>query len=121
MPFDISIPSKTHSGRYWYNLHLVIVNDDRESGMTKKETFQKISDYIPKIALKKSCNIAKFAIMPDHIHIDLRGNVEISPFDIGLSFMNNLAYGLNSGRCWSDRFYVGTFGSYDLSKIGCEF
>jgi hypothetical protein len=26
---DLSLPTETHSGRYWYNLHLVLVTQER--------------------------------------------------------------------------------------------
>ncbi len=114
---DISKPYCSHSGRYWYNIHLVIVIGDRRYPMTRSEVFESINSALPRIAEKKKCMLAKFAIMPDHIHIALRGNIEMSPYEIGLSFMNNLSYILNKGTFWKSEVYVGTFSSYSLSQI----
>ena len=114
---DLSAPVSSLSGRYWYNIHLVIVAADRRMPVTKPEIFEKIKNYIPKIAKKHKCKVAHFAIMPDHIHLSLCGNPELSPYDIALSFMNNLSYHLNVGRCWGDEFYVGSFSEYDLNAI----
>jgi REP element-mobilizing transposase RayT len=117
---DISEPYKSHSGRYWYNIHLVIVIEKRDYQITRSDVFEQIHNYLLKIAEKKKCIIAKFAIMPDHIHIALRGNIELSPYEIALSFLNNLAYLLRKGRFWSNEFYVGTFSSYALDQIGVD-
>ena len=117
---DISEPYYSHSGRYWYNLHLVIVIGDRRFPIKDEEIFEIINCSLPRIAEKKRCQLAKFAIMPDHIHIALCGNIEMSPYDIGLSFMNNLSYVLRRGHLWNREFYVGTFSSYALKQIGIE-
>ena len=117
---DISEPYHSHSGRYWYNIHLVIVIGDRRYQITRDEVFEKINSSLPRIAEKKRCLLAKFSIMPDHIHIALRGDIEMSPYDIGLSFMNNLAYVLRRGLFWNSEFYVGTFSGYALSQIGID-
>ena len=114
---DLSEPIVNVRSRYWYNIHLVIVAADRRFPVTKKENFETIKQYIPKIANKKKCIIAHFAIMPDHIHISLKGNPEISPYDIGLNFMNNLSYVLGYRKCWNEEFYVGTFSEYSMDKL----
>ena len=110
-------PFEKYSGRYWFNIHLVIVVADRKNPITKAENFEMIKGYILKIADKKEYGIAHLAIMPDHIHISLRGNPEMSPFGIGLSFMNNLSYLLGNNQCWDCEFYVGTFSEYSLEKL----
>ena len=115
---DLSEPYHSHSGRYWYNIHLVIVLGDRSYPITQEEVFEVINSYLPRISDKKRCLLAKFAIMPDHIHIALRGNIEMSPYDIGLSFMNNLSHVLRRGLVWKREFYVGTFSRYALTQIG---
>ena len=114
---DLSWASSTSYGLYWYNIHLVIVAAARDIRISKDKTFEKIKCTLPKIAAKNSCEIAHFAIVPDHIHISLAGNPKLTPFEIGLSFLNNLAYTLNVGKCWRDEFYVGTFSEYDLSAL----
>lgn len=114
---NLKEPFTKYSGKYWYNIHLVIVAADRSLPITQSENFEKLKIYIPKIATKKECKIAHFAIMPDHIHISLRGNPELSPREIGLSFLNNLAYILGNFQCWNSEFYVGTFSEYSVDKL----
>lgn len=119
---DLSKPYIKSHGRYWFNIHLVLVIKDRKIPITKDETMEVIKNFIFKIAKKKKCNIGHFSIMPDHIHISLKGNPELSPCDIGLSFLNNLSYvlmkylGINF-KLWSDEFYVGTFSEYSIKQI----
>jgi REP element-mobilizing transposase RayT len=114
---DLTWASATHYGLYWYNIHLVIVAADRNIRIAKDETFETIKRTLPKIALKNGCEIAHFAIVPDHIHISLAANPKLAPFQIGMSFLNNLAYVLDVGECWRREFYVGTFSEYDLKAL----
>jgi REP element-mobilizing transposase RayT len=113
----LNSPQRTAHGEYWYNLHLVIVVQDRRNPMTRDETFKQVGQTCFKIARKHDHQIAELAIMPDHIHCSLRGNHEQSPQEIGLCFLNNLAYVLGYNRCWSEEFYVGTFSEYSVKAI----
>jgi len=111
-------PHKNKRSRYWYNIHLVIVIANRQSPITKNTTFNKIKNLIPAIATKHEHKIADFAIMPDHIHIAIQANPEKNPYEIGLSFLNNLAYAMNMRYFWRNEFYVGTFSEYSLNSLG---
>ena len=62
--------------------------------------------------------IPEVSVMPDHIHMTLRGSIEHSPMDIGLASQNNLSFVLGYNRTWSEEFYVGTFSEYDVQSIG---
>ncbi len=110
-------PQATGHGRYWYNLHLVMVVADRRHPITRPETFIKVREGCFRIAEKKGCQLAEVSVMPDHVHLALRGNIELSPEGIGLAYLNNLAYLLGYNRCWSEEFYVGTFSEYAVSAI----
>jgi len=107
----------TGHGRYWYALHLVIVVENRKFPMIRRDTFQKARDYCFSIAKKKGYEIAELFVMPDHIHIALRGNIEHSPQKTALSFLNNLSYVFGYNRVWSPEYYVGTFGEYRLEQL----
>jgi REP element-mobilizing transposase RayT len=113
---DLSIPSESASGRYWYNLHLVLVVEGRcrvvdEPGLTA------IRDGCRRIAEKKGYWIAALSVMPDHLHLALRGNIDQPPAEIALAFQNNLAYMLKRGAIWMNGYYAGTFGEYDMNAI----
>ncbi|NOY75468.1 MAG: hypothetical protein GXP32_06715 [Kiritimatiellaeota bacterium] len=114
----LSDAMNTNRGRYWFNLHIVLVAGERNIRISKDETFEKITTLLPRIAAKNGCELSDHSIMPDHIHIALKGNPKMSPVDIGLSFLNNLWYMLNLGAVWKREFYVGTFSEYSLREIG---
>jgi REP element-mobilizing transposase RayT len=70
-----------------------------------------------KIAAKKGHSIARLSLVPDHLHVALRGNIEQSPQDVALGIQNNIAYMLGQVRIWDDGFYAGTFSEYDFGAI----
>ncbi len=113
---DLETSTETGSGRYWYNLHLVLVTSGR---------LRSVGDDVPRklhngclgVAAKKGCSLSRVSFMPDHMHASLRGNIDLSPEEIALSFQNNLAYVLGQCRVWEDAYYVGTFGEYDLKVV----
>lgn len=109
-------PSETGGGRYWYNLHLVLVMEERHR-IGDLRQLRKLRDQTLRIAAKKGHIIACLSVLPDHLHVALRGNVEHSPEQIALSFQNNLAYALGQVRIWQPTYYVGTFGEYDMHAI----
>jgi REP element-mobilizing transposase RayT len=113
---DIAQPAESVSGRYWYNIHLVIVVGGRVQ-ITNYETLGRIRNTSLKIAEKKGYALKSISVMPDHLHIALRGHIEHSPEEIALSFMNNLAFTLGRNRIWQDAYYVGTFSEYTVTII----
>ncbi len=113
---DLSLPSETASGRYWYNLHLVLVNAQRWCNASP-QWLGKIRDQSFRIAEKKGYGISRCSAVPDHVHVSVRGNIEQSPEQIALAFQNNLAYTLGQVRVWQPTYYVGTFGEYDMNAV----
>jgi REP element-mobilizing transposase RayT len=110
-------PEHTAAGRYWYALHLVIVVQNRSFPMTLQKNFSKVAKTCFAIAEKKEYEIAELSIMPDHIHIALRGNIAHSAEEMLAGFMNNLWYSLNIGMFWSSECYAGTFSEYKINQI----
>jgi len=108
-------PSESNSGRYWYNLHLVLVVADRYR-ITDPEQLGRLRDAALAVAAEGGHRIAALSVMPDHVHMALRGNIERSPEEIALAFQNGLARAAGC-RVWQDGFYVGTFSEYDLNVI----
>ncbi|MBS0260808.1 MAG: transposase [Planctomycetes bacterium] len=113
---DLSVPAASGSGRYWYNLHLALVVDGR-CRIVDEPGLIAIRDGCQRIAGKKGYEIALLSVMPDHLHLALRGNIEHSPSEIALAFQNNLAFQLNRGAVWMNGYYAGTFGEYDIQAI----
>jgi REP element-mobilizing transposase RayT len=108
-------PSESNSGRYWYNLHLVLVIAARFR-VTEPEQLGRFRDAAFIMAGNAGHRIAALSVMPDHVHMALRGNIDRSPEEIALEFQNGLARAAGC-RVWQDGFYVGTFSEYDLDVI----
>jgi REP element-mobilizing transposase RayT len=113
---DLSLPSETVRGRYWYNLHLVLVVAGR-SPLRDTRILTQLRDATCKIATKKGHRIASLAIMPDHLHLALRPRSDETPLEVVFCYQNNLAWMLNLGRLWEEGYYVGTFGEYPMHSV----
>ncbi len=117
IPEDVQLaePSESNSGRYWYNLHLVLVVAARFR-ITDPEQLGRLRDAAFTAAIEGGHRIAALSVMPDHVHMALRGNIQRSPEEIALEFQNRLARAAGC-RVWQDGYYAGTFSEYDLNVI----
>jgi REP element-mobilizing transposase RayT len=113
---DLSLPSESRSGRYWYNLHVVLVTLDR-TRLSDEQSLASVRDTALPVAVKKGYPISRLSVMPDHLHMALRGDIEHSPQDIALAFLNNLAYAMGQNAIWQHGYYAGTFGEYDMGAV----
>jgi len=113
---NLDQPTETNSGRYWYNLHIVLVVEHRHR-FTDAESLRTIGRSCLAIAKKKGYAISTRSMMPDHLHLALRGNIEQSPEEIALVMMNNLAFAFGQNRIWQSSYYAGTFGEYDTGAV----
>lgn len=98
------------------NLHIVLVTAERFR-VVDKQRLAAIRDGSLKVAKKKAYSISRLSVMPDHLHLALRGDYAHPPDQIASAFQNNLAYALGQERIWCDGFYVGTFGEYNMEAI----
>lgn len=108
-------PSKSGSGLYWYDLHVVLVTVHRFR-LTDTETLGRIHHTAATVAEELGCAMAAISVLPDHVHLALRGALECSPEKIAVAFQNALAQAAGC-RAWSDEYYLGTFTDYDLGAI----
>jgi REP element-mobilizing transposase RayT len=113
---DLSRPVESNSGRYWYNLHLVLVVRERFR-IGDAATFAKIRDTAMRICVKKGYTASTLAVLPDHLHLAVRGAITQSPQEIALTFLNNLAYALDQRPWWEPGYYAGTFGEYGMAAV----
>jgi REP element-mobilizing transposase RayT len=113
---DLSRPLESARGRYWYNLHVVLVME-RRSRVFDLPVLRRIKETCFRVCEKKGYGLAAMSLMPDHLHLALRGNIEHSPQDIALAFQNNTAYALGQRAIWCENFYAGTFSEYDMQAI----
>jgi REP element-mobilizing transposase RayT len=109
-------PTPTGSGLYWYNLHVVLVVASR-CPVIERGILLRIRDIALRVAHEKRYGIAALSMMPDHLHLALRGVIDASPQEIALTFQNNLAYALGQQPMWQPSYYVSTFSEYDMDAI----
>lgn len=113
---DLSKSARSSHGAYWYNLHLVFVVR-RRAQITDSGRLSTLRDWCFRIADVKGYEIATLSVMPDHLHVALRGHYEHSAEAIALAFMNNLAYAVRQRALWMPSYYVGSFGEYTMGAI----
>jgi REP element-mobilizing transposase RayT len=113
---DLALPTASNSGRYRYNLHLVLVTNARYR-VTDVTTLARIRDATLRICAKKGYAASRLAVMPDHLHLAVRGAIAQSPEEMALSFLNNLAYILGQRPWWQPGYYAGTFGEYSMAAV----
>jgi REP element-mobilizing transposase RayT len=113
---DLSQPTESSSGRYWYNLHLVLVVSERYR-LGEAAALAKIRDTALRICAQKGYAASALAVLPDHLHLALRGAPAQSPEEIALSFLNNLAHVLGQRPWWEAGYYAGTFGEYGMAAV----
>jgi hypothetical protein len=61
--------------------------------------------------------LADAGILSDHIHLAIGCDVNESPQEVALRYLNNLAYSQGMKAAYQYGAYVGTFGDYDLGAI----
>jgi len=110
---DLSVPRLNAHAQYWYNLHVCFVTDGR-CMEARAESLTRMRETIIRSAAKHGHLLSKGGVLPDHIHLVLGCNVQESPGEVALSYMNNLAYSCGMKRVFSFGFYLGTIGEYDL-------
>jgi REP element-mobilizing transposase RayT len=113
---DLSVPTESQSGRYWYNLHLVLVVSERYR-IGEPTTLAQIRDTALRICAKKGYAASTLAVLPDHLHLAVRGVISQAPEEIALALLNNLAYVLGQRPWWQPGYYAGTFGEYGMAAV----
>ncbi len=106
---DLAMPSETNSGRYWYNLHVVLVTENR----------YRISSETAGV-IAKACrvpSVAKCSVMPDHLHLAVKALPDQSPREVAMFFQTTTANAVKVLGLWKDTFYVGTFGEYGMRAV----
>jgi len=113
---DLSQPQETAHARYWHNLHIVIVNEERFR-TTHHDHLATLRKMILSASAAKGHRISRAALLPDHIHLTLGCRLEESPEEVVLSYMNNLAFACGMKAIFRHSYFVGTFSEYDLGVI----
>jgi REP element-mobilizing transposase RayT len=113
---DLSQPQRTLHAIYWYNLHVVFVNEARWREIDDR-ILRNLRDMIETTSRTRGHLLSRAAIVPDHYHLTLGCKLEESPQEIVLSYMNNLAQVCGGRPIFQFSYYTGTFSEYDLGVI----
>jgi len=113
---DLSKPVFSAHGKYWYNLHLVIVNDERwmEIG---QEVLRGLIAMVQRAASKHGHRLSRVGLLPDHLHLTMGCPTGQSPEEIALGYLNNCAYACGMKPAFRFSYYVGTIGEYDRGAV----
>ena len=106
---DLETPTETNSGRSWYNLHLVLVTENR---------FRMGSDMAGRIA--HACrlpSVAKCSVMPDHLHLAVKADPMRAPDAVAREIQEATARAAGMLGLWKNTYYVGTFGEYGMGAV----
>lgn len=113
---DLSKVRYSAHGQFLHNLHLVLENAGHLHDV-REEALQAMRNMIAGMSAKKGFLLSRAGIVSNHLHLLIGCDVSHAPLEVGLSFLNNLAYALGMKPAFEHGFYVGTFGSYDRDAI----
>jgi REP element-mobilizing transposase RayT len=113
---DLHEPLEVSSGRYWYLIHLVLVVDGRHR-IRDLCFLGELFEACQAIALDRGYRLGGISVMPDHLHMCLRGAVADSPEGIAIRFMNETCQRLGVVGLWRPSYYVGTTGAYNMNAV----
>ncbi len=112
---DLSAPTETKSGRYWNNLHFVVVTAGRFR-IGKEDFLDKVCAGVFAWAAETGCGLKAFAPMPDHVHVAARGDPERSPLELAEALWRSLNRAAGCGLM-GENVYAGTFSEYGLGAV----
>jgi REP element-mobilizing transposase RayT len=113
---DLSQPVFSAHGEYWYNLHLVFVNEDRWNEICR-DVLDRLVEMIERVAVKYSHRLSRVALLTDHFHMTLGCPVDQSPLEIALRYLNNGAHAVGMKPIFQWSYYAGTVGEYDRGAV----
>jgi REP element-mobilizing transposase RayT len=105
---DLSRPRTTAHAIYSYNLHIVFVHRERWAEV-REEVLGELAGMIERVSRAKSIALSRAGLLPDHIHLTLGCPIEVTPLEVVLAFLNNLAFVHGIKPVFQFGAYVGTF------------
>lgn len=113
---DLAQPVFSAHGRYLYNLHLVLVHEDRWCEV-REERLQATRAMILRVAGGKQHRLSRVSLFGDHLHLTMGCPYEAAPEQVALGYLNNLAYAHGLTEVYRQGYYVGTSGEYDMGAV----
>jgi REP element-mobilizing transposase RayT len=112
---DVTSVWETNRGRYVYALHLVLVTAERVR--LPSVEMEKISGALKGERVAEGFEIGRVALMPDHIHLAVRGSPERSPLEIVEAVRDVTGRAVGTLGVWMPTSYMGTFGKYGMAAV----
>jgi REP element-mobilizing transposase RayT len=113
---DLGAMRRSSHGEFIYNLHLVAVHQQRFANI-EEDYFRRAQAMLQGTARKKNHLLSRIGLLVDHVHWTVGCGIDESPLEIGLSYLNNLAFAHGMKSIFQFGFYVGTFGPYDMNAV----
>jgi len=113
---DLSRARGTAHAIYWYNLHLVLVHQERWREV-RVEVLEHVKSILERICRKKGYALSRAGVLTDHIHMAIGCPIESAPAEIALGFLNNLAFVYGMKPVFQFGAFVGTFGEYHQGAV----
>lgn len=120
LSFDIpdaglTSPIRSAHAEYVLAYHLVLVTADR--WRMPSETAAKIASALRACAADRGGNIVKASLMPDHVHLAVKGQPAASPGDLLENIRRVSGNAVGTQGFWMPSGYLGTFGPYGMGAI----
>jgi REP element-mobilizing transposase RayT len=80
---DLSKPTFSSHGQFWYNLHIVLDTELRDM-MVQEEVLQRLHNVVEAAALKHRHTLSRLALLGDHIHMTMGCPIVQSPETVAL-------------------------------------
>ena len=77
----------------------------------------KLIDTIERAAAKHGHRLSRAALLADHIHLTLGCQIDESPEEVALGYINNCAYACGMKPAFQFSYYAGTIGEYDRGAV----
>ena len=113
---DLGCRVRGAHGEYWYNLHLVFVNEGRWMEI-REWMLDVLQATMISVCKKYEYRLSAIALLADHNHLTLGCPIDQSPEHVALTFLNNCAYKVGMKPIFRFGYYVGTFGEYDRGAV----
>jgi REP element-mobilizing transposase RayT len=113
---DLSQSRATCHALCTFNLH-VVLEVQPGTAANDEPTLQAWHDMILRASQSKRHLLPRASVLPDHIHLLVGCQVDESPEQVALGYLNNLAYASGMKSVFRCSYFVGTFGEHDLGGI----
>ena len=113
---DLNSVMRSSHGEYRYALHIVIESES-DWHEVRPVVLKSYRDAIIKSCAKHNWRLSRIGLLSNHLHILVGPAVDISPNDVALVFLNNMAYSQGMKPLFRFSFFTGTFGEYDRGAI----